>query len=292
MSRCAIIRGSGPRSAVSASSRPSGAMSKSLGRRFPRRQREAGARQRVAAAAGRHVAHEDVRLAAVGEPMVPEAELRALRDVRLDLRVLALLLALRLLGVGGEIRPHPRDERDPLAVREPFDRGAARRERREAARLAAVRRDQIDLRLVVVLALRGERDQVSGRRPLGIAVLLARGQAARLRGRTCRQGPSGTATAPSSRCCRPCRTIVTAAQASPPSGASVGTAMRLIAHSASTVSGGLRLARRTARGGLVLREAAGIGIFLCVQCGVAILPSAPVAPGASRRHISMRTINT
>ena len=199
MSRWLIIRGSGPRSAVSAISRPSGAMSKSLGARLPRRQREAGAGERVAAAAGRDVADEDVRLAAVGEPVVPEAELGALGDVRLDLRVLALLPALRLHRVGREVRPHPRDERDPLAVGEPLDRGAAGRERREPPRLAAVGRDQVDLRLLVVLALRGERDRIAVGRPLRIAVLVARGEPARLRARTCRRGPSGTARA-RSRC--------------------------------------------------------------------------------------------
>ena len=110
-----------------------------LGFRLPRRQREAGSGERVAAAAGGDVADVDVRLAAVGEPMVPEAEFRALGDVRLDLRVLPLLLALRLLRVGGEIRPHPGHERDPLAVGEPFDRRTAGGERRQPPRFAAVR---------------------------------------------------------------------------------------------------------------------------------------------------------
>ena len=134
-----------------------------VGCRFPRRQREAGSGERVAAAARGDVADEHVRLAAVGEPMVPEAEFRALGDVRLDLGVLALLLALRLLGVGREIRPHPGDERDPLAVGKPLDRRAAGGERRQPPRFAAVGRDQVDLRLVVVLALRGERDRSARR---------------------------------------------------------------------------------------------------------------------------------
>ena len=52
--------------------------------------------------------------------------------------------------------------------------------RREPPRLAAVRRDHVDLRLVVVLALGGERDPLAVGRPLRIAVLVAGREAARL----------------------------------------------------------------------------------------------------------------
>ncbi len=153
------------------------------GRRIPWRQREAGPGERIAAAAGPDVANEHVGLATVGEPMVPETKFRALGDVRLDLGVLALLLPLRLRRPGPEIGPHPADERDPLAIGKPLDRGTAGGQRGQPARLATVGRDQIDLRLVVILAFRGERDPVADGRPFRIAVLVAAGEPARLRGR-------------------------------------------------------------------------------------------------------------
>ena len=74
--------------------------------------------------------------------------------------------------------------------------------------------------------------------------------------------------------------LVTAAQASAPSGDSVGAATRLIAHNASTVSGGLRFVAPAARRALA-RERAGIGGSLWVQWSAAILPSAPIPARAS-----------
>ncbi len=152
-------------------------------RGLPRRQRDAGASEHVAALARGDVADEHVRVAAVGQPMVPEAVLGALADMRLDLRVLAFLAALRLQRIGREIGPHPRDEGDALRIRKPLRRGTSGGDLREPRRLAAVRRDEIDLRLVVVLALRGERDEAAVRRPLRIAVLVAGGEPPRAKPR-------------------------------------------------------------------------------------------------------------
>ncbi len=120
-----------------------------------------------------------MRLAAIGQPVIPEAEFLPLSDVRFHFRVLALLPALRLKRIGREVGPHPRHEGDPLAVGEPFRRGASGGEPGEPLRFAAVGRDQVELRFVVVLALRGERDPLAVGRPFRIAVLVAGGELAR-----------------------------------------------------------------------------------------------------------------
>ena len=66
-----------------------------LGGRIPGLQRETGAGEQVARVPGGDVGGEDMRLAAVGQPVIPEAELVALGDMRLDLGLLALFAALR-----------------------------------------------------------------------------------------------------------------------------------------------------------------------------------------------------
>ena len=99
--------------------------------------------------------------------------------MRLDLGFLALLPAFGLLLVGLKIGPYPGDERDPLAVGEPAQAQRTARDRREPPRFAAVRCDQVDLRLLVVLALGCERDPSAIRRPARLAVLVAGGQPAR-----------------------------------------------------------------------------------------------------------------
>src|SRR3989442_6544929 len=99
--------------------------------------------------------------------------------MRLDLGFLTLLPAFGLLLVGLEIGPYPRDERDPLAVGEPAQARRAAGDRRQSPRLAAIRRDQLDLRLLVVLALGRERDPAAVRRPARLAVLVAGGQTSR-----------------------------------------------------------------------------------------------------------------
>ena len=115
----------------------------------------------------------NVRLATIGKPVIPETEFVAFGHVRLDLRILAFLPALRLQRIGRKVRPHPRDEGDPSSIGEPFGRGAPGCNVSESLRFTAVRRDQIELGLVVVLALRRERDPFAVGRPLGIAVLVA-----------------------------------------------------------------------------------------------------------------------
>ena len=64
-----------------------------LGGRDPTAAARGPARQQVVAAPRRDVACEDMRLAAVGQPVIPEAVFAALGQVRLDLRVLAFSLA-------------------------------------------------------------------------------------------------------------------------------------------------------------------------------------------------------
>src|SRR5215831_2575375 len=100
--------------------------------------------------------------------------------MRLDLRLLALLLPLRLFANGLQIRPNPGDEGDASAVRKPAQAERAGRDRSESPRLAAVGSNQVHLGLLVVLALRGERDPFAVRRPNGLSLLVARGEPTRL----------------------------------------------------------------------------------------------------------------
>jgi hypothetical protein len=151
-----------------------------LRRRIPWLQRDAGAQQQVLAAAGGDVAREQMRLAAIRQPVVPEAIFASLRQVCRDLGFLLLRDAPGLRGFGAQLRPHPRDEGDPLAVGKPFDCRSARCDVREARRFAAVGCYEIDLRLGVVLALGGERNPRSVGRPARIAVLVTGGETARL----------------------------------------------------------------------------------------------------------------
>src|SRR5208283_5912487 len=109
-----------------------------LGGRFPRLQGEARPREQFAHAAAGHVCRKDVRLAPVGQPMVPEAAFAALGQVDLDLGLLALLLALGLCFLGSEIRPNPGDEGNTLAVAKPAQARRAAGDRSEPPRFAAV----------------------------------------------------------------------------------------------------------------------------------------------------------
>ena len=147
--------------------------------RFPRLERESCAGEKIARAAGRDISGEYVRRAPVGEPLVPEAILGAIADVRLDLRLLSLLLAFGLRLFGCQLRPDPADEGDALAVRKPAQTCRPVRHRSEPSRFPAVGRDEIDLRFLVILALRREGDPFAVGRPGGFAVLVARGQALR-----------------------------------------------------------------------------------------------------------------
>ena len=155
---------------------PVGADVVELGAGLPRLKRESRSGEEIASAAGRDVGREDVRRAAVGEPLVPEAVLGTLGEVGLDLLFLALLPALHLRLFGREIGPDPGDEGDALAVGKPAQSRSAVGDGSEPPRLAAVGRDQIDLRLLVVLALGREGDPFAVGRPGGLAVLVAGGQ--------------------------------------------------------------------------------------------------------------------
>ena len=171
-----IIAGSGARSTVSASSRPSGAISKSSAEGS-----HGGSASPVPASASRQrpVATSQTKTCG-SRPSASQwsqiAVFGSLGDMRLDLGVLLLLAALRLQRIRREVRPHPRDEGKSLAVGEPLDRRRAARQARESRRFAAIGRNQIDLRLVVIVAFRGEGDEAAIRPPLGIAVLVTGGE--------------------------------------------------------------------------------------------------------------------
>src|SRR5712692_8130122 len=127
--------------------------------------------------AGFDLYNKHVRHTAVGQPVVPIAEAGCFDDEGLYLRVVAVPQALRLLLFGRELRPHPGEERDALAVGKPLERRSARGNRCQPARLATGRRDQVDLRLLVTLALGEERDPVPiGRPRRGAAAPRMRGQ--------------------------------------------------------------------------------------------------------------------
>src|SRR5256885_817701 len=82
-------------------------------------QRERGAGEQVTRATGGDIRSEHMGLATVGEPVVPESVLAALREMSLDFDFLALLPALRLRLIGLQIRPDPRDEGDAPAIGKP-----------------------------------------------------------------------------------------------------------------------------------------------------------------------------
>src|SRR5467141_3919174 len=97
--------------------------------------------------------------------------------MRLDLVFLALLVPARLRRLAAQVGPHPGDESDALAVRKPLDRRGTGGELRQPPRFAAVGIDEVDLRLIVLLAppfaLGDERDSAALRRPHRLSVLFA-----------------------------------------------------------------------------------------------------------------------
>ena len=121
--------------------------------RLPRLQRETRTLHGIDDTSTSHIDDHDMRDASVGKPVIPEPVLGAIRHVRLDLRVLAFLASLGLSLLAREIGPHPRDERDTLAVGKPAQSRDAVRERGQPLRLAPIRRDEVDLRFRIVLAL-------------------------------------------------------------------------------------------------------------------------------------------
>ena len=118
---------------------------------------------------------------AIVEPVVPVADLGLVEGARRHLGVLALLLPLRLLVPAGEVRPDPADEGEPAAVREPLRGRGSGRDLRQAAGLAPAHGQQVDLAVLVALALGLEGDPLPVGAP-GRARLasLVRGQGARL----------------------------------------------------------------------------------------------------------------
>ena len=141
------------------------------------RQREAAALEQVAQLAGARVEHVQVRLAAHRQLAVPEAVLRLAGDVAAFLALLECLQPLRLRLGAAQLRPDPGDEGDAPAVGKPAEGLDAGGDARRAPRLAAVGRDQVELRLFVLPAFLfapgGEGDQLAGRAPARLAVLLA-----------------------------------------------------------------------------------------------------------------------
>ena len=160
--------------------------------RRPGRQRcssRSRALEQVAHAAAGDVEHVQVGDAAHRQVVVPVAVLRLAGDVAAFLALLEFLPALGLRLGALQLGPDPGDEGDALAVGEPLEGLDAGREVADAARLAAVRRDQVELRGLVLLALparawRRRRSRSPLGRPGGLAVLLAAGgEAARRRRR-------------------------------------------------------------------------------------------------------------
>ncbi len=171
--------GSGARSAVIASCRPSGEMSKSSADGSHGGSATVEARQQILAVSGAHVARKHVGFASVRHPVIPVARGRALGHVRLHFRVLAFLQPFGLRRVRLQIRPDAGHEGDALAVGKPFQSGRPGGDLRHPLRLAAIGRDAIHLWFGVVLALGGERDPLAVRRPARLAVLVAGGESAR-----------------------------------------------------------------------------------------------------------------
>ena len=127
-------------------------------RRRWRRGRRAAARRpvpsnRSAMRPLRDVEHVQVRHAAHRQVVVPEAVLRLAGDVAALLALLEFLQPLRLRLGALQLGPDPGDEGDALAVGEPLEGLDAGREVADAPRLAAVGRDQVELRRVVLRAL-------------------------------------------------------------------------------------------------------------------------------------------
>ena len=145
-----------------------GAMSYSSAVRVPRTQAQPGAGEHVAAAAARRRRRRTGAARGRRRASGPSSGTRA-RSVTCALTLSSLRDFMRF-ACCASVRSSghtQRDERDALAVGEPLERRRAGGERGQPPRLAAVGRDQVDLRLGVVLALRGEGDVPAVRRPRG-----------------------------------------------------------------------------------------------------------------------------
>ena len=108
---------------------------------------------------------------------VPEPVLRLAGDVGAFLAVLEFLVSFGLRLRAARVGPDPGDEGDALAVGEPLEGVDAGREVADPPRFAAVGRDDVELRRLVLaaflLAPRDERNALAARRPRGVAILVA-----------------------------------------------------------------------------------------------------------------------
>ena len=106
---------------------------------------------------------KNMRLTIVDE-MIPVGKRRAVPGFGLNFAVFAFLLALALVRPEREIHPDPANKCDLPAIGKPFRRVRAGRHTSHASRLATVDRDHIDLRLLVVAALRDKSNTAAIRR--------------------------------------------------------------------------------------------------------------------------------
>ena len=258
--------GSAARSAVIAISRPSGAMSKSLVDGS-----HGGSASPVPASASRQrpVATSQTNTCGSRPSVSQWSQKRtSARSVACTLTFASLRSLLRFACAASVARSRHTHETNATRLPSANQRTDAQPvdERRHAARLAAVGRDHVELRRLVVRALRGERDQAAVGRPRRAAVLVPGGEAPRPRAasRPRRVEPQlGRAlvlldVVARDRARRPAL----------PSGASVGVPMRFSAHRASTVSGGRR---------------AGMGAVLAVTIERRILAPARAFAAATTR---------
>ena len=136
----------------------------------PRAGREPGARQQVARTARSETVlierlHEDACLAFV-EPAIPAADRKAVEDARIRLARAMRLDELLVSGVVARLRIHERHESQLAAVMRIDRRTCAAGEIGQALRFAARRQiERVDLRHVVVVALRAEGDALAVRAP-------------------------------------------------------------------------------------------------------------------------------
>src|SRR5262245_21732064 len=98
-----------------------------------------------------------------------------LDHVRFHRVVLPFLEAFGLRVVPLGVRPDPRYEGNALRVRKPLDAGDTGRQFRDAARFTAVGRNQVELRLLVLVPLGHEGDRAAVGRPARFAVLFTGG---------------------------------------------------------------------------------------------------------------------
>ena len=148
------------------------------------------------------------------------------------LRIRAFLLARRLVFPAHEVGPDFADEREALAVRKPLRHRGAGRNAGDAARFAAVDRDDVDLVLGVIAALGDEGDPLAVGAHRGLRVVgLVAGELARRR-----RPPRGISHRSVSPLFSAMSKVVTGTTAAVPSGVIAGSPSRLSAHIFSAVS--------------------------------------------------------